>query len=244
MLSGSTHVQKPAGGRTEARGSMGFLLLRVFFYIYISPNSRELCSWDPLQLLFPASSAVSNSTACFKILVDFYGEFSVSHFWKNKKTKTNMLESKTICFIWNQILYRERVKYRGSIFFTKSPEESWYFYADFFGIECNDPIVSTTQGGVTSSTVELCSGGPCHLCLFQTLLRILLTCHEVDAVSVSSGCAKSLATLVRSEQEKRFMGCRAASAVVVQASCLFSWHNKMWHDWNWGEMNCYLWCWF
>lgn len=96
----------------------------------------------------------------------------------------------------------------------------------FFGIECNDPRVSTVQGGVASSTVELCSEGPCHLCLFQTLLRILLTCHEIDAVPVSSGCAKSLVTLVRSKEEIRFTGTTAASAAVYQASCVLCWHNK------------------
>lgn len=126
-----SHVQKPAGGRRGGRGSVGFPLLRVFSYIYISPNSGELCSWDLLQLLLPASSTVSRSTACFKILADFYGDFYVS-FLEKEKNKTNMLESKTICFSWNQTLYRERPKYRGTSFFTKNPEENWNFCAHFF----------------------------------------------------------------------------------------------------------------
>lgn len=44
LLPGSSHVQKLAGGGRGVRGSLGFPLLRVFYYIYISPNSVELCS--------------------------------------------------------------------------------------------------------------------------------------------------------------------------------------------------------
>lgn len=103
--------------RRQKRGKRIYglsLTKSLFLYLY-SPDSGELCSWDLLQLLLPASSAVLRSAACFKILVDLHGEFSASHFFKKLKPKqSNMLESKSICFSWNQILCRERPKYRGS----------------------------------------------------------------------------------------------------------------------------------
>lgn len=96
----------------------------------------------------------------------------------------------------------------------------------FFCTRYSVPIVNQVQGGVTSSTVEPCSEGPCHLCLSQSPLRTLLACHEIDAASLPSGCAKSQVTLVKSKEETRSMRMAAASAAVGQASLMLCWHSK------------------
>lgn len=95
----------------------------------------------------------------------------------------------------------------------------------FFGAN-SVPIVNPIQGCVASSMVEPCYEGPCCFCLCQSPLRTLLTCHETDAASLPSVCAKSQVTLVKSKEETGSMGTAAASAAVGQAGPVLCWHKR------------------
>lgn len=96
--------------------------------------------------------------------------------FEKRKIKISMLESKQLFILAEIKLYIEKDRNIEGLFFSpkilKKVDTSMQIS---FGIQCNDPIVNIIQSGVTSSTVELSSGAPCHLCLFQTPLRILFT---------------------------------------------------------------------
>lgn len=191
---------------------------KAFPYICISPNSAKFCSQDllkasatSLQSCLQVNSSLQNTTW-----------FPWGVLWVTLgggRNKEGKLENKTICLSWNQTLYGERPKYWGSIFSTESSEENWHFCADIFCTCRSTHRVNRIQDDATSSMVEPCSEGLCHLCFSQSLLRTLLFC---DKVVLS---ASSQVTSVKSKEETRSMGTAAASAAVGQATPTFCWHN-------------------